>query len=618
MKSIKRTLLLLKYNFKEIILFEIIYRFIASIAFLSIFSRGIEFAVKNSGYSYLTAKNIKNFLFKPISLLMIFIILIIGILFVLFETNTLLAAYQASERGEKLSIWSLFGRGILKIKYLFRKKNIPVIIIHLLTVMLMNYDFISRGVLHVKPMNDIVKNIKTIPWLYYSIIVLIIVTALLVIPYLFGIQACILTKKEGKEALNGSKRLVKKNIIWVILQIAILNIALLLFIRGILYGLTFLAAVIIANFVDRSITLALFLTTFDWLELGTLVLGSILSVVFNFAFLTGMYYFYRDKEDMEPERLISNEEDRMQNLKTRKTQKWIIAFSIFFIGIFLYDLVTNGIHYAKEVFIETQITAHRGSSKEAPENTIPAIELALEQMADFVEIDVQETKDGEIILLHDKSFKRTCGVNANPWNMTLEEIKQLDAGFYMGEQYIQTESTGMETSALKTPVPSLAEVLEICKDKINLNIELKGNGHDVNLVEKVVRLIEEYGMEQQCVFTSTNLKFLKEAKELAPEIKTGYIVSTVYGDFYKEIQSNESVDFFSANSGLLTERNVEIIHENGGEVHAWTVNSKSEIERMKRLGVDNIITDYPVLTREVLYREKDTESFIEFIKLVLK
>ena len=69
---------------------------------------------------------------------------------------------------------------------------------------------------------------------------------------------------------------------------------------------------------------------------------------------------------------------------------------------------------------------------------------------------------------------------------------------------------------------------------------------------------------------------------------------------------------------MLTEKNVEIIHQDGGEVHAWTVNSKLEIERMKRLKVDNIITDYPVLAREVLYREKDTENFIEFIKLVLK
>ena len=121
MKSVKRTLRLLKYNFKEIILFEIIYRLAAAMIFLSIFSRGIEFAVKSSGYSYLTAKNIGNFLFKPVSILVLFGILIVGILLILFETNTLLAVYQASERGEKLTIWVLIGRGILKMKLLFQR-----------------------------------------------------------------------------------------------------------------------------------------------------------------------------------------------------------------------------------------------------------------------------------------------------------------------------------------------------------------------------------------------------------------------------------------------------------------------------------------------------------------
>ncbi len=196
MKSVKRTLRLLKYNFKEIILFEIIYRLAAAMIFLSIFSRGIEFAVKSSGYSYLTAKNIGNFLFKPVSILVLFGILIVGILLILFETNTLLAVYQASERGEKLTIWVLIGRGILKMKLLFQRRNRAVIFVHLVTVALLNYDFIYRGVQHVKPMNDIVKNIKMIPWLYYSIIGLLIIAVLFIIPHIFVLHVCILTKKQ--------------------------------------------------------------------------------------------------------------------------------------------------------------------------------------------------------------------------------------------------------------------------------------------------------------------------------------------------------------------------------------------------------------------------------------
>ena len=76
--------------------------------------------------------------------------------------------------------------------------------------------------------------------------------------------------------------------------------------------------------------------------------------------------------------------------------------------------------------------------------------------------------------------------------------------------------------------------------------------------------------------------------------------------------------FFSVSSGLLNEKIVKLIHESGHEVHAWTVNSKTELERMKLLGVDNVITDYPVLAREILYREEDTEGIMEYVRLMLE
>lgn len=276
----------------------------------------------------------------------------------------------------------------------------------------------------------------------------------------------------------------------------------------------------------------------------------------------------------------------------------MLSVLIFF--AFLYDVVENGIQLAKNVLVETEITAHRGSSMEAPENTLFAVQLAIEQMADYVEIDVQLSKDGEVILLHDKNFKRTCNDGRSPWNMTLEEIKKLNAAAYM---------PGHE----RAYVPTLREVLEYCKDKVNLNIELKNNGHDDELPYKVSDLVREYNMENQCVYTSTSLPFLEQMKELDEKSKIGYILSTAYGDF----SQNERVDFFSISSSLLNEKNITQIHETGREIHAWTVNTKTEIERMKYLHVDNIITDYPVLVREILYREEDTENFFEFLMTVL-
>ena len=121
-------------------------------------------------------------------------------------------------------------------------------------------------------------------------------------------------------------------------------------------------------------------------------------------------------------------------------------------------------------------------------------------------------------------------------------------------------------------------------------------------------------MEAQVVLSSTSYRYLKEVKEQNPDIRTGYILTAAYGNYFED----ENIDFFSIRSSFVTSSLVKSAHDFGKEVHAWTVNTKSELSRMKRLQVDNIITDRPVLAREILYRESDTESIFEFLKLALK
>lgn len=156
--------------------------------------------------------------------------------------------------------------------------------------------------------------------------------------------------------------------------------------------------------------------------------------------------------------------------------------------------------------------------------------------------------------------------------------------------------------------------MEYCKGRISINIEIKDLGTGSTLPDKVVELIQKHQMKAQCVVTSVRFSYLSRIKELDSEIRTGYIISAAYGDYY----SSDVIDFISLRSSFVSERLVEAAHERGKTVHAWTVNSKSEIERMKMLGVDNIITDYPVLVREIVYRQAATESLLEYLRLVFK
>ena len=249
------------------------------------------------------------------------------------------------------------------------------------------------------------------------------------------------------------------------------------------------------------------------------------------------------------------------------------------------------------------VSAHRGGARKAPENTLSALEYAISSKSDFAEIDVQETKDGEVVLLHDNNLKRTTGLNANIWTLTYAELQQLDAGVRFNQSFRGEK------------IPTLEEAIEAARGKIQLNIEVKYNGHNPNLVRKVVRIIEEQEFTENCVLTSMNYKFLEQAKALNPEIRTGYTMNMTYGD----LENMDGADFFPVKYTYITERFVEKVHALGKEVYAWTLNYQGDIQRMVNCKVDNIITDDPELVRQVILGGTDpSPGFLELLKYALK
>ena len=140
-------------------------------------------------------------------------------------------------------------------------------------------------------------------------------------------------------------------------------------------------------------------------------------------------------------------------------------------------------------------------------------------------------------LLYTSNLKRVTGLNANIWNLTYDEVSQLDAGIKFHKKFRGEK------------IPTLNEVIECCKGKIRLNIEIKYNGHNSQIVKKVVKIIEDQGFEDSCVLTSMNYKFLEQAKELNPKITTGYTMSMIYGDLSKLT----AADFFSVKYTYLNQ-----------------------------------------------------------------
>lgn len=277
---------------------------------------------------------------------------------------------------------------------------------------------------------------------------------------------------------------------------------------------------------------------------------------------------------------------RSRKVQRRVTVKHVPkAACLFFCiaGILTITLLRNETTKFREGKKQIMITAHRGASYKAPENTRASIELAIAEQADYVEIDVRMTADGVPVLMHDRALFRTTGVVNEIADVTFEEISSYDAGIRYAEEFEGEK------------VPGLQEILEEYGRKIKFNIELK-DGKNPELVRIVVDLIEGYGLEERCAVTSDSYIQLETVKKCNGKIKTGYVLSRVYGEIYR----CDAADFFSIKSEYITEQTVKGAHEKGKEIHAWTVNKAYELKRMRELGVDNIITDRPAYAKEII------------------
>ncbi len=230
-----------------------------------------------------------------------------------------------------------------------------------------------------------------------------------------------------------------------------------------------------------------------------------------------------------------------------------------------------------------EITAHRGASAKAPENTLAAIQQAIDDEADWVEFDVQESKDGVVVVAHDSDFMKVAGVSTKIWDATADELRTIDIGSFFDSKYANER------------VPTLAEVLKLCKGKVRANIELKYYGHNQNLEQKVIDIVEDHNMESNIVIMSLKLAGVQKIKQLRPEWTVGLLTAVTASDLTKA-----NVDFLAVNTDIATRSFIASAHRKNKQVYVWTVNDAMTMSTMMGRGADNIITDDPALARTVI------------------
>ncbi|MEW5944642.1 MAG: glycerophosphodiester phosphodiesterase family protein [bacterium] len=222
------------------------------------------------------------------------------------------------------------------------------------------------------------------------------------------------------------------------------------------------------------------------------------------------------------------------------------------------------------------VIAHRGFPREAPENTIPAFEKALEAGAHMIELDVRSTSDGHPVVFHDYSLYRTTSQRGLIEMLTLRQVEKLDVGAQRGEEFHGTR------------IPQLEEALIFARNRVPVNIELKTPG----IERKIVNLIKKHSMTRSVLVSSFRYSSLKKIAEMEPEIRLGVIAVFLSGfdDIVKDLNPY-SVHLWSPL--LLSKIPIDHAHSRGLRVYAWPVNSVRQFRVLSILGVDAMITEMP-------------------------
>ena len=594
---------LIRFNLGTLIKFEILYKTFLSTILIPFAILGFNISMKLTGYTYLTIENIFNYLLNPITLIILFLLIIYLTIVTIFDISSIIILFDISYHKEKISTIGLIKISLSKCKELLNVKNIFVSFLVLFLIPFLNIGISSNVIASIKIPEFIMDYINSNSILAILYLMLYLILVSIMSKWLYSLNYMILDNKSFKEARKSSKTLIKSNKISDMLKIFIVQIiASVIYIIFILLGV--LLIMLLSKIFSKIVIIESIFITIVWLFIVvSLLLSSFISNAISYATISAL--FYKHKIDKK-EKIIHID---YKTIIKEKNQKPVFKYGIVIIivlifagcSLFTYQLITGKTNLNIEFVRKIEVTAHRGASVKYPENTMSAFIGAKELGADCIELDVQQTKDMQIVVSHDTNLKRVTGVDKDIIEMNYSEIQNLDAGSFFNEKYKDER------------IPLLSEVLKFAKDNnIRLNIELKPTGKEVHFENQVVDLIKEYNFEDKCVVTSQFYSVLENIKKVDKNIKTVYVMSIAIGN----ITDAEFADAYSVEANNVDSSLVNIVHNEGKELYAWTVNTEESINKMIAMNVDNIITDNIELGKELIEKSKSSDLISEFIKAI--
>lgn len=601
---------LLKLNIGTLLVFELLYKFASMAVFKPLLTGVMKLALKAQGLSYLSDETIGTFIRSPLTWFFLLLIVLGMAFFTLFDICCIITCIHASFRKQAMPLLALMRKGLKTSLRVIYQRNI-VMILYLLIIIPMTHALVISGYITKFTVPQfIVDYIMSHTWLAILYIGFWIYIGLRSFHWIYSLHYFCLENCNFKQARKRSWKL-QKNHYWTDLIIVVGWSAACI---GIYYGVILFGSWLVSRVNQALPTQDLFSSlTLSGISLLMDVCGALFfcfDLPLFFICISLLFYYRKAAAGERIPRVFRDLDNAYRITNTRWVKKIymyrkrIIALSIVVvIGVnFAYNFADRRGVLHMRLDNPVEVTAHRGYSAVYPENTIPAFKGAIQVGADWAELDVQQTADGEVIVMHDSNLKRTTGLDKEVWQVTWDEIKDLDNGSWFDKKY-QT-----------VRIPTLEEVLKVCRGKIHLNIEIKPSGHDKDLEEQVAKLLKKYHMRDTCVVSSLKYDSLRKIKQADDSIETAYITSVSYGNF----TDLEYADGYSVESTLLSKSFVNKAQKTGKQIYVWTVNSEERLEKVVGMGIDNVITDDPVMAKELIYEQEHSTFWDRYVKQLLQ
>lgn len=238
-----------------------------------------------------------------------------------------------------------------------------------------------------------------------------------------------------------------------------------------------------------------------------------------------------------------------------------------------------------------KVLAHRGFSGNYPENTMLAFRKAIEAGADGIELDIHESRDGQLVIIHDENLIRTTGTDALVSDLTLAELTK-------------TRASRTKDDAFDTPIPSFEEFCEFASNgSFITNVEIKTNNQWYqNIERKAIDMVRAYGLQDRIIFSSFNWISVLRARELAPEIPCGFLYDGNKHLHLAPQTKDAGIQFMHPDFALLDDAIVAECRQNGIGLNVWTINEESQMRQLIDWDVNAAITNYPDMCLRLLGR----------------